>query len=266
MSHLVPLLAAAWLVASLLMLTLWIRHLRLRNAAVVDVGWAAGLALVAVIDAIFGVGDPVRRWVAALMMAVWGGRLALYLLTTRVMGHQEDARYAALRQARGRGANRWFFWFFQAQALLVALLSWPIAVAASDPNPTISTLTWIGIALWFAAVVGESVADRQLSAFKAQPANRGRTCRLGLWQYSRHPNYFFEWLVWVAYAIVATMSPGGGIAWACPAVMLYFLARVTGIPATEAQALRSRGDEYRDYQRTTSAFIPWFPRRDRARV
>jgi uncharacterized membrane protein len=144
------LLAAAWLMASLLMLALWIWHLSLRNAAVVDVGWAAGLALVAVVDAVLGVGDPVRRWLAALMMAVWGGRLALYLLTTRVLGHEEDARYAALRQVRGRGANRWFFWFFQAQALLVALLSWPVAVATSDPNPTIPALTWIGVALWFA--------------------------------------------------------------------------------------------------------------------
>jgi steroid 5-alpha reductase family enzyme len=199
-------------------------------------------------------------------MAIWGGRLAVYLLTTRVFGHGEDARYAALRQARGRAANRWFFWFFQAQALLVALLSWPVAAAASDPNPTISPLMWIGAALWMAAVVGESVADRQLSAFKAVPANRGRTCRAGLWRYSRHPNYFFEWLVWVAYAIVATPSPGGWLAWFCPALMLYFLYRVTGIPATEAQALKSRGEEYRDYQRTTSAFVPWLPRRDRANV
>jgi steroid 5-alpha reductase family enzyme len=264
--HLVPLLALAWLVASLLMLLLWMWHLRLHNAAVVDVGWAGGLALVALIDAGVGAGDPVRRWTAALLMAIWGGRLAVYLLTTRVFGHGEDARYAALRQARGRAANRWFFWFFQAQALLVALLSWPVAAAASDPNPTISPLMWIGAALWMAAVVGESVADRQLSAFKAVPANRGRTCRAGLWRYSRHPNYFFEWLVWVAYAIVATPSPGGWLAWFCPALMLYFLYRVTGIPATEAQALKSRGEEYRDYQRTTSAFVPWLPRRDRAHV
>jgi steroid 5-alpha reductase family enzyme len=264
--HVVPLIVWAWVVAALLMVLLWRWHLEIRNAAVVDVGWAAGLALVAVIDGAVGAGEPVRRWTAALMMAIWGGRLAAYLVATRVLGHGEDARYAALRQARGVAANRWFFWFFQAQGLLVALLSWPIAVIAADPNPTISPLTWVGVSLWLVAVAGESAADRQLSVFKAAPVNRGRTCRVGLWQYSRHPNYFFEWLVWVAYALVATPSPGGWLAWLCPALMLFFLFRVTGIPATEAQALKSRGDEYRDYQRTTSAFVPWFPRSDRAHV
>lgn len=263
-AHAVPLLAGAWVVAALLMTTLWIWHLRLRNAAVVDVGWAGGLAIVAVIDAVVGVGDVERRWIAASMMAIWGARLAGYLFVARVAGREEDARYTELRRTRGDRANRWFFWFFQAQGLLVALLSWPIAVASSDTNPSISIVVWIGVALWVAAVAGESAADRQLHAFKADPANRGRTCRVGLWRYSRHPNYFFEWLVWVAFALVATPSPGGPIAWACPALMLYFLFRVTGIPATEAQAVRSRGQEYREYQRTTSAFVPWFPRSDRA--
>ena len=82
----------------------------------------------------------------------------------------------------------------------------------------------------------------------------------GLWRYSRHPNYFFEWLVWIAYAMFALASPWGWISLACPAVMLYFLLRVTGIPATEAQALKSRGDDYREYQRTTSAFVPRRPK------
>lgn len=257
-------IGSAWVVASVLMLGLWLWHLRLHNAAVVDVGWAAALGLAALVHATFGSGQPVRRWTAAAMMMIWGIRLAVYLLTTRVFGHGEDARYASLRQARGAAANRWFFWFFQAQALLAALLSWPIAVAASDPAPRIAVTVWMGAALWIVAVAGESIADRQLAAFKASPANRGRTCRSGLWRYSRHPNYFFEWLVWVAFALVAAASPGGWLAWACPAVMLFFLFRVTGIPATEAQALRSRGDEYRDYQRTTSAFVPWPPRRTRA--
>ena len=109
------------------------------------------------------------------------------------------------------------------------------------------------------ALAGESAADRQLEAFRRDPANRGKTCRVGLWRVSRHPNYFFEWLVWVAYFVFALASPWGWVTIYCPALMLFFLFRVTGIPATEAQALKSRGEDYRQYQRTTSAFFPWFP-------
>jgi len=102
------------------------------------------------------------------------------------------------------------------------------------------------------------VADAQLAKFKRIAANRGKVCRVGLWNYSRHPNYFFEWLVWVAWALFALPSPAGYVGLIGPVLMFYFLFRVTGIPATEAQALRSRGEEYRRYQETTSAFVPWF--------
>src|SRR5207253_10734062 len=108
---------------------------------------------------------------------------------------------------------------------------------------------------------GESTAYRQLLHFKMEPENAGRTCQVGLWRYSRHPNYFFEWLMWVAYALFAAASPWGWLASACPLVMLYLLIRVTGIPPNEAQALRTRGEEYREYQRATSAFMPWLRRR-----
>jgi steroid 5-alpha reductase family enzyme len=101
----------------------------------------------------------------------------------------------------------------------------------------------------------------QLNAFKANAANRGKTCRAGLWKYSRHPNYFFEWLIWVAFCLFAIDSKYGYLALFPPALMLYFLFRVTGIPATEAQALRTRGEDYRRYQETTSVFVPWFPRK-----
>jgi steroid 5-alpha reductase family enzyme len=107
-------------------------------------------------------------------------------------------------------------------------------------------------------VIGEGVADEQLAAFKRDPANRGRVCQRGLWNFSRHPNYFFEWFVWVAWALYALASPFGWGALICPALMFFFLFRVTGIPATEAQSLRSRGEEYARYQRTTSSFVPWF--------
>jgi steroid 5-alpha reductase family enzyme len=84
-------------------------------------------------------------------------------------------------------------------------------------------------------------------------------CNLGLWRYSRHPNYFFEFLIWVSFAIVALPVQYGYLGLISPLLILFFLFRVSGIPVTEEQALRSKGEAYRKYQRSTSAFIPWFP-------
>ena len=123
----------------------------------------------------------------------------------------------------------------------------------------VSPLEWMAVLLWAVGVTGEAAADRQLARFKMRPESRGHTCRDGLWRYSRHPNYFFEWVTWVAFALFCQLGSDHGLTplvWLCPALMLYLLFRVTGIPATEAQAVRSRGDDYRRYQATTSAFCP----------
>jgi steroid 5-alpha reductase family enzyme len=133
-------------------------------------------------------------------------------------------------------------------------------LAAIDPRPRLSILEYAGAILWLTAWIGEFVADSQLAGFKRNPANRGAVCSVGLWRYSRHPNYFCEWLIWLAFAVFAIGSPYGYVALFSPALMLYFLFQVTGIPATEAQALRSKGDAYRRYQESTSVFVPWFPR------
>ena len=242
---------------ALLMLLLWFVHLRMRNAAIVDVGWAAGLAVFALVYAVFGEGDAWRRAIIGGMVAVWGLRLAFYLLRTRVIGHEEDGRYQTLRRAWGAAAGVRFFVFFEAQALLAVVLSLPILLSVVNRRPALSPFEYAAVILWVIALAGEATADHQLARFKANPAHRGRTCREGLWNYSRHPNYFFEWLVWVAYALFALGSPRGYLGLIAPALMLYFLFRVTGIPATEAQALESRGEDYRRYQETTSAFVPW---------
>jgi len=203
-----------------------------------------------------------RRLLIAGMTFAWSVRLAGYLYR-RVMGHHpvEDGRYQQLRAEWGEAADRRFFSFFQLQGGLDLLLAVPLLLACANAEPRLSPLEWAGALLWLVAVTGEAAADRQLDAFRRDPANRGRTCRAGLWRYSRHPNYFFEWLVWVAYFVFALASPWGWVTIYCPLLMLYFLFRVTGIPATEAQALRTRGDDYRQYQATTNAFVPWFPKR-----
>jgi len=143
---------------------------------------------------------------------------------------------------------------------LLALLSIPLLLSNYDPRVHLGFTDFLGFALWVVAIGGESLADHQLKRFKSDPANRGRVCASGLWRYSRHPNYFFEWLVWVAFFLFAMPAPWGWTTIFAPALMLFFLLRVTGIPYTEQQSLRSKGDAYRAYQRTTSAFVPWFPK------
>lgn len=250
------LLVGAALVGSMMFL-LWLLHLALKNASVVDPGWAFGLAILGVFYALAGPGYAPRRWLIAAMVGIWGVRLGAHLLI-RIWGEPEEGRYQQLRREWDKNIAIKFLIFFEFQALLDVVLSLPFLLAVLNPAPAFHVLEFAGVAIWLVAVLGESLADAQLSAFKRNPANHGQVCQAGLWNYSRHPNYFFEWLVWIAWACFALASPWGWLALICPALMLYFLYRVTGIPATEAQSLRSKGDAYRVYQKTTSAFVPWF--------
>jgi steroid 5-alpha reductase family enzyme len=243
-----------------LMLVLWLIHFPMRNAAIVDAGWAGGLAILGVLYAVLGDGFETRRYLIGAMAAIWGFRLAIHLLTDRIIGHPEEGRYQELRREWKTNVGAKFLLFFEFQALLCVVLSAPFYLSSRNGAPALSILNDAGVAVWAIGILGEALADRQLAAFKRNPANRGKTCRAGLWSYSRHPNYFFEWLIWVGFALFAIDSPYGWVGLISPALILYFLLRVTGIPATEAQALRSRGEEYRRYQQTTSAFVPWPPR------
>lgn len=242
-----------------LMTVLWWIHLRLHNAAVVDVGWAAGLALLAILYAYQADGLATRRLAIAIVASLWGFRLAVHLLIDRVIGQPEEGRYRELRERWKTHVPAKFFAFFQFQALLDVLLSAPFLLIALNPRPFFGALEYAGMALWIVAFAGEALADRQLRVFKSDPRNRGQVCRSGLWNYSRHPNYFFEWLIWVSFFLMALPAPHGWFAAVSPVIILFFLFRITGIPATEAQAIRSRGESYREYQRTTSVFVPWFP-------
>lgn len=255
------LLSAGFGVALALMVFTWLLAKRLDNAGIVDVAWGVISALLAIVYFLLGEGNPTRKAVICAMAAIAQGRLGLHLWRRVAKHHpEEDGRYAELRAQYPCHPWLMFLGFFLLQAFLVALLSTPIALAASNPAVGLGTWEYAGITLWVIGLLGESLADQQLQAFRAQPANRGKTCRGGLWRYSRHPNYFFQWLLWVAYFVFAVGTPDGWVTAFCPVFMLFFLTKVTGIPPTEAQALKSRGDEYRDYQRTTSAFVPWLPK------
>ncbi|HMP74913.1 MAG TPA: DUF1295 domain-containing protein [Kiritimatiellia bacterium] len=252
-----------WLAAALFMAALWLVQRRTGNAGIVDVGWAAGIATLALGYAALGNTDPLPRFVAGAMGALWGYRLAWHI-HQRAHGKPEDGRYTQLRRDWGADFQHKLFNFYQLQAFTVALLALPYLFIATAPALTWGPLHTVGLAVWLTGWLGESVADAQLNAFKRNPNRTSPVCQSGLWRYSRHPNYFFEWLTWVGLALFALPAPYGWTAWLCAASILYLLFRVTGIPATEAQALRSKGDAYRAYQRTTSAFVPWFPRKDDA--
>ena len=246
-----------------LMLVLWLISLRTKNAAIVDVGWTLGLFTCTLVYALTAAGALPRKLIFLLMVGVWALRLGGYLFFTRVWRQPEEGRYQQLRREWKTNINVKFLFFFEFQGLLDVLLSLPFLLASVNTQPQISWIESMGVIVWAAAMIGEAFADAQLNSFKRDPANKGKTCQIGLWNYSRHPNYFFEWLIWIAWFIFALGSRHGWLGAICPALMLYFLFKVTGIPATEAQALRSRGDDYRRYQETTSAFVPWFKSKPR---
>jgi steroid 5-alpha reductase family enzyme len=247
--------------AALLMAALFLLALRIRNFSIVDIAWSALFTPLVLLYATLAEGHGPRGALIAAMVTLWSLRLVGHLYARIASLHPaEEGRYVELRHEWAAHLNGRFFLFFQAQGVLAVLLSVPFLLACLDRRPALGPLEIAGSALFVVALVGEAVADHQLSAFRADPRSRGRACRKGLWRTSRHPNYFFEWLVWVAYCVFAWPSPWGWTTIACPLLMLFFLFRVTGIPVTEEQALRSRGEDYRDYQRTTSAFVPWFPK------
>lgn len=247
--------------AMLMMTALWFIQRKTGNAGIVDVGWSAGIALLAVGYALAGGAPAALRLAAGAMGALWGFRLAWHI-HQRGHGKPEDGRYTQLRREWGDRFQSKLFGFYQLQALTVAFFALPYALVATATALTWSLVHTIGVAVWTAGWIGESIADTQLDRFKKRTDRTETVCKRGLWRYSRHPNYFFEWLTWVGLALFALPAPYGWIAVACPAALLYLLFRVTGIPATEAQALRSKGDAYRAYQRETNAFFPWFPRKD----
>ena len=273
-----------------IMLGLWWLGIRNHNFSYVDIGWSVNFAVLAMLYALLAPGYLPRRALIATMFTAHGLRLGWHL-ARRIIGEPEEGRYQQLRKdwsvggadPAGAGAhadahgtaraatgaathvlNLKFLGFFEFQALLNAFLTLPLLIACFNPAPQFHPLEIAGAALFLIAIVGESTADAQLAAFKRNPlaGEDGKgVCDVGLWRYSRHPNYFFEWLIWIAYAVFALASPHGWIALAMPVLMLHFLINVTGLKATEEQALRTKGERYRLYQARTSGFVPWFPKR-----
>jgi len=257
------LVVSAYLVMVAVMVGLWVLQLRVRNVSIADVGWCAGLIAVVLWYTTQATGATERKTLVAALAVIYAGRLGLYILLNRVIGKTEEARYRHLREQWGSSESVMMFGYFQLQALAVVIFSLPFLVVIQNPTPPFVLIDIVGLLIWVVAVFGETMADLQLAQFRSKAWNRDRVCRDGLWRYSRHPNYFFEWLHWWAYVAMGVTTPGWFLTWIGPIGMGWALLKVTGIPWVERQALASRGEDYREYQRTTNAFVPWFPRDSR---
>ena len=252
-----PQLILAVAIMAVIFALVWAICVRIGNYGYLDVAWSLSIAVLAPMYAILGHGDPGRRVAFAIVGAAWSLRLGIYL-AVRVTRHHpvEDKRYSTLRK-KWPGPARFLF-FFELQALIAVMFSLPFLLASGDSRVHFSTWDLVGLLIAAAATGGEALADWQAQRFKSDPRHRGAIVDVGLWRYSRHPNYFFESIVWWGFFIAALGSPWGWITVVCPVMMLYLLLNVTGIPLTEKHSLESRGEAYRRYQRTTSRFVPWF--------
>jgi steroid 5-alpha reductase family enzyme len=248
-------LTGAVLVA--MFLTTWWLANRINNYSIVDVTWSLAFAPAAIIYGVLGDGWVPRRIAIACLIALWSLRLGLYLWG-RVAAHHPDVdpRYAILRKRWDKNPNRAFLFFFLSQGLLVWLLMLPVHLISHHAVAGFHPLELAGFAIWTIALLGEGIADTQLKRFKNESTDRLAVCQRGMWRYSRHPNYFFQSLLWWGLFLMALPVSWGWTAIIAPLAMLHFILRVTGIPLTEELAIEKRGDAYRRYQNTTSAFVP----------
>jgi steroid 5-alpha reductase family enzyme len=262
-------LAAIALSLSVLMAGAWVVQQLTGNSGWVDTIWTFSLGLVGAGSALWPIGGAApnaRQWLVAVLVAIWSLRLGVHI-AIRSAGITDDPRYAAFAREWGATSPRRMFIFLQNQALGSVPLVFAIFVASRFPGGDLRLADYLGALVLLAGIAGEALADLQLRAFRADPANRDRVCDVGLWRWSRHPNYFFEWFGWLAYPVIGIAfddplsNPWGWATLLAPVFMYWILVYVTGIPPLEAQMLRSRGERYRDYQLRTSAFFPMPPQK-----
>jgi steroid 5-alpha reductase family enzyme len=262
-SYLVALAAIA-LSLSILMAGAWMVQQRTGNSGWVDTIWTFSVGLVGAVSSLWpfaGTPPNARQWLVAALVMMWSLRLGVHI-AVRTSGISDDPRYAAFAREWGVNAPRRMFVFLQNQGLGSVPLVFAIFVAAHFPGDALRWRDCLAALVLLAGIIGESIADSELKQFRETPGRHGQVCDVGLWRWSRHPNYFFQWLGWLAYPLIA-ISPDYGWGWAsllAPVFMYWILVHVTGIPPLEEQMLRSRGERYREYQSRTSTFFPLPPR------
>lgn len=252
-----------WAALALLVLATvgWAVSVIRRNANVVDQLWGVAQIVVATVCLLAGETRTARSWLCAGLVAVWGLRLSLHL-GTRDRHRGEDWRHRRARKAQPHFVWRSLpevFWFQLVGGGLVVGL--PLFAAVSEPQPALGWLDVLGVAIWVAGLAIEGAADMQLARFRGDPAKRGRVLDSGLWRYSRHPNYFGEVTLWTGIALLG-VAAGAWWALLSPAMVLVIILRITGVAVMDKHLAHTRGKDYVDYVRTTSAFIP-LPKRSR---
>jgi steroid 5-alpha reductase family enzyme len=258
---------AAGAALSAIMTGAWIVQRRTGNSGWIDVFWTFGTGAVACALALWPIeandGPQTRQLLAGLFVAAWSLRLGWHILL-RTRAATDDPRYRDMIGQWGADAKSKLFWHLQVQALVGLLLACCVMLAARNPAAGLRLQDGLAIALFVLGFAGEALADWQLRRFKQDPANRGGICDVGLWSWSRHPNYFFEWLCWLAYPLLAIDFVGdflpGFFALLAPLCIYWLLMHVSGIPPLEAHMLRTRKTAFKAYRQRTSAFFP-LPRR-----
>jgi steroid 5-alpha reductase family enzyme len=243
------------------MTLLWVVSLILRNSSIVDIFWGAGFVLVNwIYFALAPEGSPARKWLMVILVTVWGLRLSLYILW-RNWGKEEGFCYRKWREEAG-AAWWWrsYFKVFVLQGILLLIISSPLLAAQRGVTPARLTLVdFVAILVWIIGFSFEAGGDLQMARFKADPANRGKVLDRGVWRYTRHPNYFGDATQWWSYYLIAAAA-GGYLTIVSPIIMTTLLLRVSGVALLE-RTLRETKPQYRDYIETTSAFVPWLPKR-----
>lgn len=259
MLNICEMIGAAFVFVFFLMILAWCIYFVRRNAGIVDLSFCLSFMFVGWIYFFLGEGDFFKKLLMAILVTLWGGRLLSHLYV-RYAHNPEDSRYVVLRKNWGGDpSGALFLMLFLFQGSFVILLSLPFLIVGHASESSWHAFEIIGVLVWAVGVVGEQIADSQLKQFKADPANSKGVCNVGLWYFSRHPNYFFEWIVWIGFALIALPTSGGWLAFLSPIVMLILLFKVSGIPLTEAHLLEQHGEAYYNYQKKTSTFFPWFP-------
>ena len=265
MSLLAGLLVAALALAAI-MAAAWQVQRWTGNSGWIDTIWTFGTGAVACAAALAPLDGQTspdwRQWLAAGLAACWSLRLGWHIYT-RTRGVADDPRYLAKIKDWGPRAPSRLFWFLQAQAAVALVLVGAVMLAAHHPEPQFRWLDALAAAIFALGLIGEALADAQLRRFKSASQDRLAVCDTGLWAWSRHPNYFCEWLCWCAYPLLAIGDGfiAGWLALLAPLFMYWTLVYASGIPPLEAHMRRTRPEAFAAYARRTNAFFPAPPQR-----